>query len=31
MNREINKSQLAKKIGASRPTLNKLIKEYDNK
>ena len=31
MNREINKSQLAKELGVSRPTLDKLIKEYDNK
>ena len=31
MNREINKSQLAKELGVSRPTLDKLIKEYENK
>lgn len=31
MNREINKSQLATKLGISRPTLDKLIKEYENK
>ncbi len=31
MNREINKSNLAKELGVSRPTLDKLIKEYDNK
>lgn len=29
-NREVNKSQLAKELGVSRPTLDKLIKEYDN-
>ena len=27
-NREINKSELAKKLGISRPTLDKLISEY---
>ena len=27
--REINKSQLAKELGISRPTLDKLIREYD--
>lgn len=31
MNREINKSQLAKELGVSRPTLDKLIKEYEGK
>lgn len=31
MNREINKSNLAKELGASRPTLDKLIEEYKNK
>lgn len=30
-NREINKTQLAKELGISRPTLDKLIKEYENK
>lgn len=29
MNREVNKSQLAKELGISRPTLDKLIKEYE--
>lgn len=28
-NRELNKSQLAKELGVSRPTLDKLIKEYE--
>ena len=28
MNREINKSQLAKELNVSRPTLDKLIKEH---
>lgn len=28
-NRELNKSQLAKKLGVSRPTLDKLIKEHE--
>lgn len=31
MNREINKSQLAKELEVSRPTLDKLIKGYENK
>ena len=31
MNREVNKSQLAKELGISRPTLDKLIKEYESK
>lgn len=31
MNREVNKSQLAKELGISRPTLDKLIKEYEGK
>jgi DNA invertase Pin-like site-specific DNA recombinase len=31
INRVFNKSQLAKEIGVSRPTLNKLIKEYQSK
>ena len=30
MNREINKTQLAKELNVSRPTLDKLIKEYQN-
>lgn len=30
-NREINKTQLAKELGISRPTLDKLIKECENK
>ena len=29
--RELNKTQLAKKLGISRPTLNKLIEENNNK
>ncbi len=29
LNRELNKSQLADVLGVSRPTLNKLIKEYE--
>ena len=29
--REINKVQFAKEIGVSRPTLDKLIKEHENK
>ena len=28
-NREINKSQLAKELGVSRPTLDKLIREHE--
>lgn len=28
-NRELNKSQLAKELGVSRPTLDKLIKEHE--
>ncbi|MBC9704294.1 MAG: recombinase family protein [Enterococcus sp.] len=28
LSREINKTQLAKELGVSRPTLDKLIKEY---
>ncbi|WP_336433378.1 helix-turn-helix domain-containing protein [[Bacillus] enclensis] len=28
MNRELSKSRLAKELGVSRPTLNKLIKEH---
>lgn len=28
MNREVNKTQLAKELGISRPTLNKLINQY---
>lgn len=31
MNREVSKSQLAKELGISRPTLDKLIKEYEAK
>lgn len=31
LNRELNKTQLAKDLGVSRPTLDKLIKEYENK
>ena len=31
LNRELNKTQLAKELGVSRPTLDKLIKEYENK
>ena len=30
MNREVNKSQLAKELGISSPTLDKLIKDYEN-
>lgn len=30
-NREINKCELAKRLNVSRPTLDKLIKEYKNK
>ena len=30
MNREVNKSQLAKELNVSRPTLDKFIKEYKN-
>ena len=30
MNREVTKSKLAKELGISRPTLDKLIKEYKN-
>lgn len=29
LNREFNKTQLAKELGISRPTLDKLIKEYE--
>lgn len=29
LNRELNKTQLAKELGISRPTLDKLIKEYN--
>ena len=28
MNREVSKSQLAKELGVSRPTLDKLIKDH---
>ena len=31
MMREINKVEFAMQIGVSRVTLNKLIKEYENK
>lgn len=31
LNRELNKTQLAKELEVSRPTLDKLIKEYKNK
>ena len=31
MKREINKTQLAKELDISRPTLDKLIKEYESK
>lgn len=31
LNREFNKTQLAKELDVSRPTLDKLIKEYENK
>lgn len=31
LNREFNKTQLAKVLEVSRPTLDKLIKEYENK
>lgn len=31
LNRELNKTQLAKELDVSRPTLDKLIKEYENK
>lgn len=31
MNRELNKTQLAKELKISRPTLNKLINEYESK
>lgn len=31
MNREVNKSQLAKELGISRPTLDKLIKDHECK
>lgn len=31
MRREINKTQLAKELDISRPTLDKLIKEYESK
>lgn len=30
-NREFNKTQLAKELGVSRPTLDKLIKDYEAK
>jgi len=30
MNREVSKSQLAKELGVSRPTLDKLINEYES-
>lgn len=29
--REINKTQMAKELGVSRPTLNKMIKEHEEK
>ena len=29
-NRELNKTQLAKELNISRPTLDKLVKEYEN-
>ena len=28
LNRELNKTQLAKELNVSRPTLDKMIKEY---
>lgn len=31
LNRELNKTELAKELEISRPTLNKLIKEYEDK
>lgn len=31
MNRELNKTQLAKELSVSRPTLDKLINEYESK
>ena len=31
LNRELNKTQLAKELNISRPTLDKLIKEYNTK
>lgn len=31
ISREINKTEFAKLLGTSRPTLNKLIREYENK
>lgn len=31
LNRELNKTQLAKELDISRPTLDKLIKEYESK
>lgn len=31
LSRELNKTQLAKELNVSRPTLDKLIKEYENK
>lgn len=31
MSREINKSELAKKLNVSRPTLNRMINEYETK
>ena len=30
-NRDINKCEFAKRLNVSRPTLDKLIKEYENK
>ena len=31
LNRELNKTELAKVLEISRPTLNKLIKEYEDR
>ena len=31
MRREVNKAQLAQELGISRPTLDKLMKDYDEK
>jgi DNA invertase Pin-like site-specific DNA recombinase len=31
MKREVNKVQLAKELEITRPTLDKMIKEYENK
>ena len=31
ISREINKTEFAKLLGTSRPTFNKLIREYENK